>query len=46
MIKSTQIKIILIIVLLATLMLASYGAYSIINMEQLKAVEARTYKDR
>ena len=36
MIKSSQIKIILIIVLLATLMISAYGIYSIVNLENIK----------
>lgn len=38
MVKSTQIKIILIIVLLAILMFGSFGAYSIIRLNNLQSV--------
>ena len=38
MIKSTQTKIILIIVLLAVLMFGSYGIYSIIRLEKIQAL--------
>ena len=40
MIKSTQIKIILIIVLLAILMFSSFGAFVIIRLENLKTIIA------
>ena len=36
MIKSTQTKIILIIILLATLMFCSYGIYSVVRFEQMQ----------